>query len=101
MVRAKIGTTFMATCTREDAPLTGITVRSSFRNDAGDEFPLIVNITNAAAGEFTLSRTTTDMEPGNYLWDILYVDAGGNVSASPDHQGILVHFSKQVTSNNV
>lgn len=99
MVRAKIGTTFRATCTREDAPLTGITVKSSFRNDAGEEYPLTVTVTNASEGEFTLTRDTAGMTPGNYLWDILYVDAAGEVAASPDHQGIVVHFSKQVTGH--
>lgn len=70
-ITVKSGDTFSLSCTRVDANgapvnLTGLTITSKVRNISGFEDDLTVTVTNAAAGQFSLSALPADTS----LWPV-------------------------------
>lgn len=80
--------------------LTNYEVTSELKHPKFGVFPLEVEITDAEEGRVRgvmEADRTKKMLPGEYIWDIKYVDPDGNTEIFPKNNSLTVTFIKGAT----
>jgi hypothetical protein len=80
MIEVKKGETLEVQCVYQvngvAASLSGVSVRSQVRSDAGGLISELAVVPGQNTGEFTLTADTTTWPVGVHKWDVKYTSAG-------------------------